>query len=641
MARRTICSTTGTGGDAVTRRALTLAVVVLLLAGGPVLAAEAHQRAAPRPITVERPPEPAVPGVTDFMDRMTSIGNLDLTHTPPEGELLPQVPVDPDTLVVLYQSTNAVEQVTDAIAAYGPELFEVQKVGYSWWGEEIRAIHVRVPKEPEPEPARPDDAERPTLLVECNMHGREWLAMESCTRFLELLFTAYYYYPVQTLQFMRHVNLYVLPVTNPDGRNVDDLWFLDGTSTLWSSPIDFLSTAYWHGSGGLWGWRPSFQLVDCAAGPFHGFNFGIDLARNFSTGWTAASSNCMSQAYRGEYPFQAPEAAALRRFVNNRTVSMSLHVHSFAARFEIPNQNKPQAVAMRDAFIDRWNLALGALPDYEVVALKSTAPVGGGVGQFSGWLRGSSDSGQLDEGTHRAVNVFYLELPPVCEEYEPTSCPDPYYGSVYDVWADDESNAFHPTGPAIIEDVVPAFVNALAFFVKQAQYPWCAIDPDLTPGSCSDIGLTGSKIAADTHEIGVLDWVDTGTEVVETASQGSYGAVYRIQNFDTSATAIANVQVEIASKLFTSSSYVVDQATIKNHVLAPGGSDVGEVADSLFAYTAGRDYRVKIKITSTSPADLEPANNEHVFKFRVQDAGDHLQTPVSPPLAARAGPATP
>ncbi len=613
MPRKARCPFAGFSVDAPARGALPLAVVVLLLAGGPARAEESHQRTTPRPIT-ERLSEPAGPGATDFM-------NL--------GKPLPLVPVDPDTGVVLYQSTNSVEWVTDAIAAYGSDLFEVQKVGYSWWGEEIRAIHVRVPQE---EPARPDDAERPTLLVECNMHGREWLAMESCTRFLERLWTAYYYYPVLTLDFMRHVNLYVLPVTNPDGRNVDDVWFLDDIATPWSSPIHYLSSDYWHGTGGLDGWRPSFQLVDCAAGPFHGWNFGIDLARNFSTRWIDASSDCMSQSYRGEYPFQAPAAAALRQFVNNRTVSMSLHVHSAAARFEVPNQSKPEAVAMRDGFIDRWNGALGALPDYEVVALESTAPLGGGAGQFSGWLSESSDySGQLDEGTHRAVNIFYLELPPD---------PGLYYGSAYDVWIDSESNPFHPTAPAIIEDVIPAFVAAMTFFVKQAQYPWCAIDPGtFNPGSCSDVGLTGSKIAADTHEIGVLDWVDTGTEVYETAPPGSYGAVYRIQNFDTSAPVTADVQVEVVSRPSASSAYVVDQIFTTTHNLPAGGSGVGEAADSLFAYASDRDYRVTITILGF--AGSESDNDEHVFKFRVDDAYEHMQSPTSPPLATRGGPATP
>ena len=56
----------------------------------------------------------------------------------------------------------------------------------------------------------------------------------------------------------------------------------------------------------------------------------------------------------------------------------------------------------------------------------------------------------------------------------------------------------------------------MTFFVKQAEYPWCAIDPvTFDPGSCDDVGLTGSKIAAGTHEIGLLDWLDTGADAAE------------------------------------------------------------------------------------------------------------------------------
>ena len=78
-----------------------------------------------------------------------------------------------------------------------------------------------------------------------------------------------------------------------------------------------------------------------------------------------------------------------------------------------------------------------------------------------------------------------------------------------------------------------------------------------------------------------------------------------------------DVEVEVASKPVASSSYAVDQVFTTTHALPAGGSDVGEAADSLFAYTSELDYRVTITILNAGLVDTEHRNDKHLFKFRV------------------------
>jgi hypothetical protein len=103
-------------------------------------------------------------------------------------------------------------------------------------------------------------------------------------------------------------------MVNPDGRAVDD--------SAGGDPTSYWTNTVYH-AGDSAGWRDNAQPVNCAAIPL-GFNWGIDIARNFSTGWSGADPSCTSNQFRGDAPFQTREAQTLRRFVDNWMISMSL-----------------------------------------------------------------------------------------------------------------------------------------------------------------------------------------------------------------------------------------------------------------------------------------------------------------------------
>lgn len=507
----------------------------------------------------------------------------------------------------LYQNVRLINLVLDIISDNYTFLFSVETIGFTPQGNPIRAVHVYVPTLG----PRPDDAERPGLFVECNMHGREWAAGESCIRFIERLLAAWILFPIQTILYLQDVHLWIVPMVNPDGRIQDDPAYNADPSELWSDPLWYWNNTFWH-NGDVSGWRQNVQWVDCDDHT-DGYNYGIDLARNFSSGWTDASANCLSNQYRGGYPFQAVEANIMRQFVNNRMISMSLTVHSFGGSIRSLFDGYDPVKNIRDNFKDYWNDALSYLPndDFLVIKLDTDGPAGGGYGQFSSWLAGRSNtSGELDFDTRRRINSFYLELAPN---------PNSYYGSSYQDADGDGSNSFHPSAAAFITDMSKAFMPALAYFIRQAQYPWCDIDPvTLLPNNCADVGLTGSKIAAGTHAIGVLSFLYTGTSSYEWTAEGTYGAVYRVQNFYTTEDVEVEVEVKIESKNIDETEFIVEEIFTHTHMLGPGEYAVGGADDSFHYYQADKDYKVTITLCVPETTDDNiPGNNKHVFRFRV------------------------
>jgi hypothetical protein len=555
-----------------------------------------------------------------------------LTETCPEPTSLAQ-----------YRSVRQINDRLTSLATFS-SLFSVEAIGETPQGNVVRAVHVRVPQTELP---REDDAERPSLLIECNMHGREWVSAESCTRLLLSLADAWAQDPVSTAAILNDVHLYVIPVVNPDGRIMDDCLASgcdpdpdsgSGDPTIrWSDPLQYwndvtvnnvagirYASKYWHpkpadGLDANEGWRPNVQRVSPCTNPHTGndFTLGIDIARAFSTDWLGddsgkSESDCLDHKYAGQYPFQADEAKIMREFVNNRMIGMDLTVHSFGGTLGGTQDAISGIVQMRDKFIGIWNdvINAGAPDDPDVLVIgNGDAPRGRGDGQFTGWLAASSDSREsspdFDFGSTRGINPFYLEMPPRKGTYD---------GSTYQDSASDGSNEFHPSSASFMAELQPAFEASVMYLINQARYPWCPIDAaTLEPNSCNDVGLTGSKIADHKDATGVLRVKDNDGTVYDTLAPGTHMAVYRVQNFHTSDDVGADVSVGVEHRAIGTAPWVAETPILQTHALAPGGHAVG---DASFAAQACLDYRLTVTILNTLQNDLGE-NNEHVYRFVV------------------------
>ena len=171
----------------------------------------------------------------------------------------------------------------------------------------------------------------------------------------------------------------------------------------------------------------------------------------------------------------------------------------------------------------------------------ASANLGSGAGQFSAWLSQTSDTaGEPDQGTMRAIQTIFLELPFLSENYDA-----PYRGAV-----GDGSNGFHPSGDAVVDIIEQNFIPTAKFLIGHSATPGCNIQYGCPR---RDFGLVGAKISTGRSSSGALETSpatrDKGvvTPARDYLATGRYQVWYRVQNFSSNAAAnqLADVRVTI------------------------------------------------------------------------------------------------
>src|SRR5574340_359702 len=218
-------------------------------------------------------------------------------------------------------------------------------------------------------PDKDDDPSKNALLIECGMHSREWLATESCLSFAEYLVGNITNSQTGIPGILAGLDIWIVPLTNVSGRHLDDAY--GGDPTRYSD------------SPNPSGWRGNGDTRLC--------NYGIDVARNFSRDWENAPAECSGDTahkYRGFAPFSAPEAVALRSFVQNHMISMAVVVHTNLQKiWNIWDDDDVTGAAIATAANQLWAANL----QDQNLALQQTA-FGRREGQFSAWLARPSDT---------------------------------------------------------------------------------------------------------------------------------------------------------------------------------------------------------------------------------------------------------
>ena len=282
-----------------------------------------------------------------------------------------------------YHDVDEFNTAIDALDGGALGRMTVHFIGTSVEGRPIRALHLAA-LGPGGEQF-PDNPRKPALLIEGGIHAREWASAELCLLFLQAFHLAVLFDPVRIDDILANADIWVIPMLNPDGRAMDDAAHGD--------PENFWSSKLYHDNddSDLSGWRDNTSVVAC--GHFSsGFTKGIDLNRSFSAGWDDPASGadewlCNDNNYHGEVPFQAREANVLRKFVNNRMISMSLHVHAYKGC--VGNRNGYVDIAAN--FHDVWNAAVPS--ELTLTLTSSSSPcTGGGYGQSTAWMADPSDT---------------------------------------------------------------------------------------------------------------------------------------------------------------------------------------------------------------------------------------------------------
>ena len=437
-----------------------------------------------------------------------------------------------------------------------------------------------------------DDPRKNGILFEAGMHPREWLATESCLMLAEYLVEHAEDDHSNIPRLLRGTDVWIIPLTTVAGRAVDD--------THGGDPRHYSTSP----NGG--GWRGNGDTRQC--------DYGVNVARNFSRGWSSASAD-LDANYRGFAPFGTEEAAALRNFVQNHGISMAIVIHSNSQK--IWNQWGDDDIAGRwMSEFGQWFWQSGL--DDSNLALTRTG-VGGGLGQFSAWLAGTSnESDEPDYQTVRGIQTMFIELPFLSENYQ----------GGYRFRADDGSNGFHPSGAHARDLVRNSFIPMATTFILFGQSPGALTYMGVPFCPEQDFGLVAAKIATATYGSGNLETYcateDRGaiTPARDYLSVGSYNVHYRVQNFsahDHSNAVDVRLTVTRTADRAGNPDVVVFTET---HSYA--GLSLREARHSHFALNADRantDYTVTLEARpargfSSGARDDFAANDKKVFKFR-------------------------
>ena len=134
-------------------------------------------------------------------------------------------------------------------------------------------------------------------------HAREPLSVATTLAFMDWLLSNYGKDQEATF-LVNNRELYFVPVVNPDGYEYNRL----------TNP----------GGGGMW--RKNRRANT-------GGSFGVDLNRNYTTGWSAPnggnSTQASSDTYRGTAPFSEPETQAIESFVSAHNFVLTFSTHTY------------------------------------------------------------------------------------------------------------------------------------------------------------------------------------------------------------------------------------------------------------------------------------------------------------------------
>ncbi|KAJ6649863.1 Zinc carboxypeptidase A 1 [Pseudolycoriella hygida] len=168
-----------------------------------------------------------------------------------------------------YHTLDEINAWLDGLLISYPDILSVHHVGYSYQNREIRAIKLS------------HKNNSAAILIEANIHAREWISSATATWLLNELLTST---DPEVVDIATNINWYFIPVLNPDG-----FVYTKTTNRLW---------------------RKSRY-------PHQHLCYGVDLNRNFDFMWmhVGASSNPCSDTFAGPTPFSDPETKALSEFM--------------------------------------------------------------------------------------------------------------------------------------------------------------------------------------------------------------------------------------------------------------------------------------------------------------------------------------
>ncbi|XP_034407376.1 carboxypeptidase B2 [Cyclopterus lumpus] len=145
------------------------------------------------------------------------------------------------------------------------------------------------------------------MWIDCGIHAREWIAPAFCLWFVQYALS-FYKLNQEITDIMDNMDVYILPVMNPDGYHYT--W---ATNRMWRKN------------------RSVSKSSKC---------IGVDLNRNFDANWCTegASHEPCTEIYCGAFPESEPESQAVANFLRSHkdSVQLYLSMHSYSQMLLFP-----------------------------------------------------------------------------------------------------------------------------------------------------------------------------------------------------------------------------------------------------------------------------------------------------------------
>ncbi len=220
-----------------------------------------------------------------------------------------------------YQTPDKIEDFVRATHARFPDITEIRVIGKTLEGREILALKIS-------DNAATDELE-PVVLVNAMHHAREVMTPEITTDMIEYL-TTRYGQDTDVTRWVNNAEIWVIPMFNLDGNQ--KMWLEDSM------------------------WRKNTRG-----------GFGVDLNRNYPTGWNScngSSGRQSAQDYRGTAPASEPETAAMMSFVAAIKPVFNISYHSYSEIVIYPFGCRPRRTPAEEA-VEAIGAEIGKKLDYK------------------------------------------------------------------------------------------------------------------------------------------------------------------------------------------------------------------------------------------------------------------------------------
>ncbi|CCH41861.1 Carboxypeptidase A4 [Wickerhamomyces ciferrii] len=198
-----------------------------------------------------------------------------------------------------YRPLSTIYAWLDILKETYPDLVEIEWLGQSYEGRDLKAVHLSSPTGLNPT--------KKTIVMTAGVHAREWISVST------VLFTIYqllnkYGSNKKETEFLNKLDFLIIPVFNPDGYEYT--WTTD---RLWRKN------------------RQETYIPRC---------FGIDIDHSFGYHWSRSEDFPCGESYSGELEFEAMEAANLDNYINvtknDHEIYGFLDFHSYTQKILYP-----------------------------------------------------------------------------------------------------------------------------------------------------------------------------------------------------------------------------------------------------------------------------------------------------------------